>query len=228
VNKYQEALDLIDVKEEIDLTEELVRHPTKVYKKRALSKIKRVVVHTTDWTTTPQRIAEYDIEPNHISETGCPAITYHDMIGSDGQLYHTLPYEEVSWHVGMWNPGSLGIALTYRCSNKKGEDVYGPKRKLLHTLETRCGDICLKFGLTPDKVVGHRELKGTGWTMFKGSKRLRKTCPGLKVDLDIVRRNVARYMQIVLGAGGFYTGKVDGLFGPQSNKAFRLYLSQEL
>jgi N-acetyl-anhydromuramyl-L-alanine amidase AmpD len=218
----------VDVKEAVDLTEELARHPTKVYTKRALSKIKRIVVHTTDWTTTPQKIAEYDIEPNHISETGCPGITYHDMVGSNGQLYHTLPYEEVSWHVGMWNLGSLGIALTYRCSNKKGEDVYAPKRKLLHTLETRCGDICLKFGLTPDKVVGHRELKGTGWFMSKGSKRLRKTCPGLKVDLDIVRQNVARYMQIVLGANGFYTGSVDGLFGPQSRRAFEAYLSQEL
>jgi hypothetical protein len=76
--------------------------------------------------------------------------------------------------------------------------------------------------------VGHRELKGTGWTMFKGSKRLRKTCPGIKVDLDKVRRSVARFMQIVLGADGFYTGKVDGLFGPRSKKAFESYLSQEL
>jgi hypothetical protein len=63
--------------------------------------------------------------------------------------------------------------------------------------------------------------------MFKGSKRLRKTCPGKKVDLDKVRKNVARFMQIVLGANGLYAGKVDGLFGPKSNKAFQLYLSQE-
>jgi len=226
-NKYEKALDLIELQEPIDLRDKLPRHPTKSYKTRSLSKIKRIVVHTTDWSTTPKTIAEYDVKPNHISKTGCAAITYHEMIGTVGELYQTLPYEEVSWHVGMWNPGSLGIALSYRCSNKKGEDVYAPKRALLHTLEVRCGQICLNLGLTPDKVVGHRELKGTGWTMFKGSKRLRKTCPGIRVDLDKVRRNVARYMQIILGANGFYIGKVDGLFGPQSDKAFKLYLSQE-
>ncbi|MAG39524.1 hypothetical protein CMI41_00970 [Candidatus Pacearchaeota archaeon] len=227
MNKYQEALGLIKIKAPINLIEELPRHPDKKYKNRKISKIKRIVVHTTDWKTTPLRIAEYDIKPNHISDSGCPAITYHEMIGVEGDIFQTLDYTEVSWHVGMWNPSSLGIALCYRCSNKKGEDVYAPKRALLHTLEVRCGQICLNLGLTPDKVVGHRELKGTGWTMFKGSKRLRKTCPGKKVDLDKVRRNVARFMQIVLGANGLYTGKVDGLFGPKSNKAFQLYLSQE-
>jgi len=218
---------MVEVWAPTDLKDELPRHPTKRYKTRPISKIKRIVVHTTDWATTPEKIAEYDIGPNHISDSGCPAITYHEMIGTTGELYSTLPYEEVSWHVGMWNPGSLAIALSYRCSNKKGDDVYAPKRVLLRALEMRCGEICLNLGLTPDRVVGHRELKGTGWTMFKGSKRLRKTCPGIRVDLDKVRRNVARYMQIVLGADGFYTGGIDGLFGPKSIRAFDLYLSVE-
>ena len=223
---YKAGLKLINVQEPIDLRNELPRHRSKKYKQRPISQIKRIVVHTTDWATTPLRIAKYDIKPNHISDTGCPAITYHEMIGKDGTLYSTLPYNETSWHVGMWNPGSLGIALCYKCSDKQGKDVRAPKRILLHTLETRCGEICLKLGLTPDKVVGHRELKGTGWTMFKGSKRLRKTCPGIKVDLKLVRRNVARYMQVVLGADGFYTGTVDGLFGPKSKQAFSAYLSE--
>jgi len=227
MNKYQTALNLLEVQEPIDLRNNLPRHSTKRYKIRSISKIKRIVIHTTDWATTPKVIAEYDIKPNHISDTGCAAITYHEMIGTIGELYQTLPYEEVSWHVGMWNTGSLGIALSYRCSDKQGKDMYAPKRPLLHALEVRCGEICLNLGLTPDKVVGHRELKGTGWFMSKGSKKLRKTCPGIRVDLDRVRRNIGRYMQIILGTHGFYTGQVDGLFGSQSKKAFSLYLSQE-
>ena len=79
----------------------------------------------------------------------------------------------------------------------------------------------------PDSVVGHRELKGTGWVLFKGSKKLRKTCPGIHVDLDLLRTNVSKYMQIVLGINDFYHGSIDGIFGPNSNKALTLYKTSE-
>ena len=97
----------------------------------------------------------------------------------------------------------------------------------MKNLRVRCGEICLKLGLTPDKVVGHRELKGTGWTMFKGSKKLRKTCPGNRVDLDFLRENIAKYMQARLGVLDCYKGKIDGSFGPKSKQAFSEYLSRE-
>ena len=146
---YKELLkEFEDVPKLLDITDELDRHPTKTYKLRNLRKIKRIVVHTTDWTTTPHRIAKYDVEPNHISSTGCPAITYHEMIGTSGEPYRTLDYKEVSWHSGVWNPTSLAIALCYRCSNKKGEDVYKPKKKLMKALQVRCGEMCLELGLS--------------------------------------------------------------------------------
>jgi len=220
---YRKLLDEFDVPEPVDLSFSLARHQTKRYGHRDLHKIKRIVVHTTDWATSPKRIAEYDIEPNHISKTGCPAITYHEMIGVNGEPYKTLSYEEVSWHVGIWNTSSVGIALCYKCTNKKGEDVYKPKKALLKTLHARCGEMCLKFGLTPDRVVGHRELKGTGWILYKGSKKLRKTCPGIHMNLREVRKDVARYMQIVLGINGFYTDVVDGIFGPISTESLVRY-----
>ena len=224
---YSKLMKEFDVPEIIDLSKGLARHPHKTYKQRKLSKIKRVVVHTTDWGASAKTIAEYDIKPNHISDTGCPAITYHELIGISGNPYKTLDYEEISWHAGMWNPGSVAIALAYRCSNKKGEDIYKPKRKMMTALHVRCGELCLDFNLTPDKVVGHRELKGTGWVIFKGSKTLRKTCPGINVDLELMRYDISRYMQIVLGTNGFYTAAVDGIFGPKSKEALNSYRVSE-
>lgn len=223
MTEYKELLKEFDVPDIIDLSYGLAKHPTKFYKERELSGIKRIVVHTTDWGTSPKRIAEYDVKPNHISKTGCPAITYHEMIGINGDPYKTLDYREISWHAGVWNASSLAIALCYKCTNKEGEDVYKPKKRLLKALELRCGELCLKLGLTPFSVVGHRELKGTGWILFKGSKKLRKTCPGLHVDLNLLRINVARYMQIILGIHGLYTDAVDGMFGPKSMEALVLY-----
>jgi hypothetical protein len=206
----------------IDISGDLPRHSTKKHKLRKLSDIKRIVVHTTDWDTTPKRIAEYDVGKNHISDTGCPAVTYHEFIMKDGMLYHTLPFEEVSWHAGMWNKGSLAVALMFRVSGADGKDTHAPTDLALKALQTRCGDLCLRFRLTPDNVVGHRELKGTGWLWFKGSKRLRKTCPGKKVDLDLLRLNVATYMQVVLKLKGLYKGEIDGIFGPLSKAALNV------
>jgi hypothetical protein len=208
----------------IDVSADLPRHATKKHKTRALSGIKRIVVHTTDWVVTPKDLAEYDIGPNHISDTGCPGITYHEMITESGILFKTLPWEEVSWHAGIWNPGSLAIALVYKVSNSEGVDTYAPFPQALQTLQTRAGDIFLELGLTPDKLVGHRELKGTGWFWSKGSKRLRKTCPGLKVDMDLLRANCAKYMQILLKCAHHYDGKIDGDFGPKSRAALEAHV----
>lgn len=225
----------------VDLTNSLWRHPFKKYNKRKLSQIDKIVVHCTDRDWTIIQLNHYDvdgflkyedgtIEINHVSASGLPAITYHDVILMDGKLYHTLPYEEVSWHAGGYNTGSIAVALMYRVTDSKtNEDTFAPTSMSLQTLQTYLGKLCLQLGLTPDRVMGHRELFGTGWFHnSQGSKRLRKTCPGLKVDLDLLRINVATYMQLVLKMKGFYSGEIDGDFGPKSKAAMKLFTNNEI
>lgn len=219
----------------VDISADLPRQTEQSYKKRDLSAIQLIVIHTTDWDTTPQELAAYDIRPftmykgekiwNHISKKGCPAITYHEIAMKD-KLYKTLDWEEESWHAGKWNKQSIAIAMMYKCT-KDGEDQLEPPDNMLKIVQTRCGDICLELGLTPDVVKGHRELEGTGWFWEKGSRRLRKTCPGKKVDLDLLRKNVAMYMQVKLLMAGLYKGKIDGDFGPKSKAALEAYRVQE-
>jgi hypothetical protein len=214
----------------IDIIDSLPRQTDAKYKQRLVSSIKRIVVHTTDWNTTPEKLARYDITPfflvdgkkiyNHISKSGCPAITYHEIF-TDSKVYKTLGYHEVSWHAGNWNASSLAVAMMYKCSSAEGD--IPPSDNLLKVTQTRCGDICLDLHLEPKMVVGHRELFGTGFSWEKGSKRLRKTCPGMGVDLDLLRTNVAIYMQAKLSLAGLYKGKLDGLFGPNSKAALLAY-----
>lgn len=207
-----------------DLSNDLPRHPTKKPDKRKLSSVARIVIHTTDWVTTPGELAKYDVGPNHISSTGCPSITYNDLVG-ENVVYHTLPYDEVGWHVGVWNPGSIGVAMLYRCTDKDGKDSIAPSSGILTTCEQHAAQLCLKFGLLPENVVGHRELLGTGFIFSKGSKVLRKTCPGIKVDMDLFRKNVAKDMQRALSFAGHYSGPVDGIFGKNSKAALKAYLA---
>jgi hypothetical protein len=223
----------------IDISRVLSRHPTRKYKIRKISDIRRVVIHTANWATTPEVLAKYDITPyfekngikywNHISKRGCPAITYSEIIMPGGECFHTLPWEEVAWHVGPWNKSSLGLALMYECTNEFGIDCFAPPEKMLKTLYLRCSNILFKLGLPPtrDHLCGHRELRWTGWFWSKGSKKLRKTCPGLEIDLDDVRKNVAKYMQLVLKAKKLYMDRIDGIWGVKSQYGLDKYLIKD-
>jgi hypothetical protein len=212
--------EFCDVKPE-DLTDSLPRHPTKRYKKRDLSKINKIVVHTTDRDWTVQRLAEYDIQPNHISADGLAAITYHDVILKTGDIKHCLDYDEISMHAGGYNTGSIAVAGMYIVTDPvSGKDTFAAPKNCLMSMQCHLGRLCIHFKLTPDRIFGHRELKGTGWFFnSQGSKRLRKTCPGKKVDLDQLRTNAAMYMQIALKCKGLYDGPIDGIFGKNSKAA---------
>ena len=198
-----------------DISGDLPRHSKKKPSTRRLREIKWIVLHNTDDNNpTPNGLALYDIGPNHISQTGCPSITYNELIMSDGTPYLTLYYDEIGWHCGAWNRDAIGIAMNYKSSNDKGEDEFGPPEKCLKAAIERCGELCLYFCFSPSKIYGHRELPlvATG-----------KTCPGLQVNLDTFRTEVAKYMQIVLEEKGLYDGGIDGIFGPLSEYALTQY-----
>lgn len=204
----------------VDIIDELPRHPTKVYARRKLSQIERIAIHTTDMDCSILDIANYDIGPNHISKTGCPAITYTYVVMPNGTYFKTLPFTEVGWHVGNHNENTVGIAMMFKVTDPKTKkDKFAPPDKLLSSAYVCAGRVALYLGIIPENIVGHRELFETGWFWKEGHKQLRKTCPGLQVNMDIFRQKVAEYMQLVLHLEGTYTGKVDGQFGPISKAA---------
>jgi hypothetical protein len=196
-------------------------HSTKLPKIRQLSDIERIVIHCTvadNWTT--EQLIDYDLGPNHISSTGLPVASYSDIIFKGGNIDHVVDYTKETWHVGNWNYTSLGIALMF---DPGPNDQKKPSDKMYSAMIHHVSLLAMGLNFTPDKVVGHRELKDTGWIIKDGKKQLRKTCPGLSIDLDIVRQDVAFYMQAMLKSWGFYDDKIDGLFGPKSKLALLNY-----
>lgn len=222
----------------VDMLAKLFKHPKKKYPTR--TKIDMIVVHCTDRDWTIDQLNEYDVlgkltyirpfdgqkvtEVNHISKDGVPQITYHYCITND-TIYHTLEENKASYHAAGYNKSSLAVSMVYRTTNPvTNQAEFKPPENMIKLTQCHVAELCLRLGLTPDKVFGHRELEGTGWNWIKGRKRLLKTCPGPFVDLDLMRLNIAKYMQVKMKLAGCYPGKVDGLFGPQSNAAFKLYL----
>jgi hypothetical protein len=214
-----------------DVRETLPRHATKKYKKRNPSIIDMIVVHCTDANWTIEQLADYDVKPNHISKTGCPACTYHDVIMPDGHLYHCLDYAERSWHAGKYNYRSAAVCLMYRATNaKKGRPNYRPPEKAMKRLTRHLTSLCLGLKVLPKGIKGHRELEGTGWIWKlipgdsnKKRKSLLKWCPGQYVNMDEVRIAVARRLQFRLKIDGYYKGGLDGIFGPKSIAALNAW-----
>lgn len=216
-----------------DLVPVLPIHLKKKPKKRDLASIKKIVVHTTDWNIQPLELAKYDIGPNHIDSTGCPSITYHYYIGKSGEVFRTADEKWITWHAAMHNSNSLAICLAYKTDplfesgkTKVPSPDKVPTPEMFESLIELLAHLCKQLKVDPREIWGHRELLGTGFILAKGHKQLRKTCPGMSIDLDDLRNEVAAKLQYEMKTLGFYLGRVDGIWGPKSQLAFEQFLNQ--
>lgn len=197
-------------------------HPTKKPDKRKLSSIQKIVVHTTDWEVDPVRLAQYDIGPNHISNTGCPTATYHYYINQAGEVSKLVNEDIVTWHAAGHNTNSVAICLAYKTDpqfesgkKKRPDPTKIPTAEMRAALQGLLVELCIRLAVSPTQIFGHRELFGTGFIFLKGHKALRKTCPGMTIDLGLLRINVIVELQQKIGV------KSDGVWGPKSEVAFR-------
>jgi len=211
-----------------DIVDTLPKNPNRSIPKRNLSKVKWLVVHCTAGSSqSPLSYAKYHISPNHISSRGCPTICYHDMIDKDGNLYRTARYDWYTMHVGSWNTSSIGISLMYNPSDPISGIDNGssePTEKALTTLVSQLSNLCLIMKFIPEQVIrGHREMQGTGWIWKGNNKSLLKTCPGLAINLDEIRKRTTKYLQLILKLEGLYKGRIDGIFGSKSIAALSAF-----
>lgn len=162
---------------------------------RDASSIDTIVLHCTAmpgwnvWET-----ARYHTGPNHISVDGCPTIAYAYFVEPDGLVYRCLRHDVRSWHVGPWNERSIGVCLAY-----EGAEDPPPPEQLAAAVEL-CASLARELGLSAERVLGHRELEGTGYTIEAGRRVQRKDCPGKEVDMDSFRSRVATEMERPGGA----------------------------
>lgn len=194
----------------IDIRARLPRHKTRKWKTR--NKADTIVVHTTaSDNQDPFKTNAYHIkagEQNHISKEGCPRICYHDYVTKDGTVYHCNNYTDWTWHAGLYNKRSIGVVMAFR-----GQDNDKPEPNQYLALIEHLVILCLYLKILPKRVIGHREIPGM-WTLLgNGSKKYKKTCPGMSVDMDALRAEITTRLQRRLAAEGLYDGKIDGNFG---------------
>lgn len=208
----------------IDLTKKLARHPSRKYALRRARDIKGLVLHCTDNNWGVEELAQRDITPgpqNPVSPRGCPECTYHYYVDYDGKIYHTVNDNKVTWHAAGYNTKTLSMVIRYTVTGNPNP----PPEAQLKAAYRQLARLALKYRITPDSLHlrGHRELKGTGYIVRAGHKRLKKTCPGLLINLDNMRVKIGRTMQKIMKNELYYDGEIDGIFGPRSLAALSGY-----
>lgn len=194
-------------------------HKTRKPEKR--NSASHIIIHTTASNNQdPMKIAEYHITPssdNHLSKKGAPTIAYSDVINKEGIVFHCVDYTSVTWHAKYYNNCSIGIALAY---NPDKQNPTEEQHKSMIQLSTI---LCLYMKILPKNVLGHRELPWMSQILGNGSIVYRKTCPGMCIDLNEVRKEVTYRLQTRLASEGLYKYRIDGIFGEKSIMALKLF-----
>jgi len=128
-------------------------------------------------------VARYHTGPNHISLDGCPTICYAYFIEPDGLIYRCLPLDVRSWHAGPWNDRAVGVCMA------SGGIAAIPPVQLTAAAEL-CARLAAELSLPAERVLGHRELEGSGYVVEGGEIVTRKQCPGAEIDMDAFRAAV--------------------------------------
>ncbi len=141
-----------------------------------------VVVHTAGAYDFKSRRVVYQssetIRQYHKQHNGWHDIGYHWVIEQDGRLMLGRTEETIGAHVGGWNERSIGICVT-------GHGDFEPFLPAqLAALVRLCARICEERTLPGGRVIGHREAPD------HGAPPTAKTCPGLLVDMNEIRRLV--------------------------------------
>ena len=174
-------------------------------------KIKKIVFHCTDadgWT--PARLSDF-----FLAERQFPISAYHYYV-TGPKVYHMVGDGIVTYHAAPYNTEGIAFSIDYFASRDEQLNIKPHPDVYENALRTATM-LCLKYQILPIEgcLVGHRELFGTGWFQSKtGDHILRKTCPGLAINLSASRYEVGRRCQQILSL------IVDGVIGPKTQQAF--------
>lgn len=128
-------------------------------------KITHIVIHCSAsdrHKTTPQQIDRWH------RARGWDGIGYHRVIDGAGTVHQGRPDDRIGAHAEGFNTHSLGICLT----GNFDKDVLAEGDAQFKALVQACAVLCKRYGLTPDRIIGHRD------TYAKLKKPVAKTCPG--------------------------------------------------
>lgn len=192
-----------------------LRHPTKhpLVRDTSISgKIDTIVFHCTDaigWK--PEKLVRFFIE-----EKDYPTCGYHFYL-YENKIFYVVDTNIITYHASIWNKQSVGFSIDYSASINEKLHI-APDNEVMVNAILLSAYLCIRYRLNPNKAIkGHRELYLTGWFKNKQDQVvLRKTCPGLTINLDTFRYHVIVKIQDILCEYFGYQMPIDGIIGPKT------------
>lgn len=147
--------------------------------------------HDGNRDTTAAEINQWHLD------NGWTGIGYHYVVRQGGTIETGRDIGDQGAHVEGLNPKSLGI-----CFSGHGDEAAFTRNQMNAGLElTR--RLMRRYAIKPQCVIGHREVNDLiDAGVIAETYRTTKTCPGIQIDMDEVRRRLSRYcaFPIALGA----------------------------
>jgi hypothetical protein len=152
------------------VVEQLPKHPTLRYERRALNQITHLAIHHTATPPAmgPARIADLHVAPDASrGKDAWPGIGYHYFIHADGSIDQTSYLETASYHVYRHNMYSVGIAFAGSFMNGR-IPTSAQLRSGAHLVAWLMQELTVPLA----RVWGHREYPdnntvcpGSEWTL---------------------------------------------------------------
>ncbi len=211
-----------------NLIKELPWHAERVWQRRELSQIDKIIIHQELGESTVEQVNAYhtSIGPqNHITPRGCPHMCYHYAIRKNGEIVQVNELSDIVWQCKGQNTSGLGIMLVGNFSGP-GYDMgtSEPTPEQIQSTEQLVDFLLESLHLPNSSLFGHYHFGKPacpGYAMQEWVEKKRG-----HFNVGVSERHVEKSIteiQSRLNELGYSAGKVDGLLGMKTQSAIRRF-----
>ncbi len=207
-----------------NLTNTLPWHPNRIWGKRQLSQIKKIIIHQELGESSIEQVNDYHITPgpyNHISEKGCPHFCYHYGIRKNGEIVQANELSDVVWHCTGQNMESIGIMLQGNFAGPGHETgTSSPTPEQMQSIAELIDHLQKTINLSNHDVWGHYHFGKPACPghILQDWIEQKRTAPVVTTDSEPIKMTITE-IQNRLKKLGYNTGPIDGIMGVKTQAA---------